>query len=59
MKITGRRILIQILGWDMDDYMPRHWCKKQNSKTKKWSKYARNFIKKDTRIKIKEYENNE
>jgi len=56
--MTGRRILIQILGWDMDDYLPRHWSKAQNSKTKRWSKLARNFVKKESNKLIKEYEEN-
>lgn len=55
MKITGRRILVQILSCDYYDYKPSMWCNKQNNATKRWSKKGRSFVRKETNKELLEY----
>lgn len=45
--MTGKRLLKQILHWDFEDFKPSDWSKKQNSASKKWSRIARRYLKKD------------
>lgn len=54
-KMTGRRLLIQTLGWDYCDFSPSMWNKTHNSATKRWSKKVRRFLKKDLNYELLEY----
>lgn len=53
-KITGRKLIIAKggLGWDFYDYKGRN--KPMSKPRKKWSKYVRLTIKKDTNNEIKD-----
>ena len=53
--MTGRRLLIQVLGWDYSDYSPSMWRTTHNSATKRWSGKVRRFLKKETGIELLEY----
>lgn len=50
--MTGRRLLIQVLGWDFLDYGPSNHRKTHNHATKRWSKKGRNFLKKQLKKEI-------
>jgi len=52
--MTGRRILLKLLGWDLDEYAPKMWYNTQNSATKRWSKRARRMLNRDCHKQIQE-----
>lgn len=53
--MTGKRLLIQVLGWDYYDLRPRAWGSTQNNTTKKWSKKVRLFLKKEFKKELNNY----
>lgn len=52
MKITGRRLLNQALGWDFLDYSPSCWQRPQTNKTKRWSKRVRRYLEKELKREL-------
>jgi len=56
--MTGKRLLLRVLGWDFLDYQPSMHKKPHNSVTKRWSKRIRRSLNKELKIEINNYDKN-
>ena len=48
--MTGKRLYLEALGWDFEDYRAKHWRRPNNSASKRWSKKVRTKLKREIKI---------